>query len=346
MIMILAVAHRWTWKKCSLLTTFSIVAIVASLAIAISLPLGLHLSNVNHDDNTFVYTAGNDKSLPEHSLVWLSTLSTFWYKSINVKYTNVSADLEKQRATQIYAVPIHEYHQTGVINDTCDGGSFVPPRLDVGLQVRYLYAHLPFSYHGCITNPIKNSNSINFEVAAFRLSSKQEFDRYLHYLEHGDTKSALRITPVTVVQPGESKCAHLNVTIRHTTFYYVTMVMTNDSVVSHPATYSCYSLKQYRDFDRKLHHPICTLVAHKPCFHSFYNGSFVNTHGQKLAILADVKKGSPSDVPITTVTVHASKNTNVVNLGVIIGVVVAVTVMVIILVLLIIACVRMYFSSE
>ena len=338
------VAGRLTWKMCCLLAAFSIVAVAISVTVAVGLPLALHLSNVNHDDDTFVYLAGNDKSLPEHNLVWLSTLSSFWYKSMKVEYKNVSTG--EKNAVQIYAIPTHEYHKTGVINDTCEGGSFLPPRLDVGLQVRYLYAHLPFSYKGCITNPIKNTNSIKFKVAVFRLSNKEEFDRYLQYLEHRHTNFSLKVTPDTTIHPGESKCTHLDVTIHHTTFYYITMVLMNDSVVSHPATYSCYSLKQYRDFDRKLHHPVCTLAGNKPCVHSFYNGSFINTHGQKLAIVADVSKGSPSDEPTATVTVHSNKNTNVVNLGVVIGVAVAVIVMVIILILLIIACVKMYFSGD
>ena len=322
----------------------SLVALAFGVAVAISLPLSLHLTNKDHQDDTFVYTAENTGTLPKHIPVWLTTVSTFWYKSMEVDLG--SSSIEDLHTARVYAVPLHEYRQTAVINDTCDGGSFVSPRPDLGLQVLYLYAHLPFSYDGCVTNPAENNNSLKIQAAIFRLSSKKEFDMYLHYLEDGNTTFALNITSVTTVKPGETKCVHLEMMIPRNTFYYVTMVMLNDSTISHPMNYSCYSLKEHRDFDRKLHHPICNLEANKPCFYSFYNGSFINTHGKKLAIVAEVSKSSPSDIPTTTLTVHSSKNSKIVNLGVIIGVIVAVIVMVFILALLVITCVRMYLTGD
>ena len=331
------------WKKLILYTLISIVALAFGVASAISIPVSLHLTNRDHEDDTFVYTAENNTSTV-HDQVWLTTLSTFWYRSIQVGIK--SSNVEDLHTARVYAVPLHEYHKTEVINETCTGRLF-PPKSDPGLQVRYLYAHLPFSYNGCITNTIENVNSAKFLVGIFRLSNKREFERYLRYMSDGNTTFALNLTSIVTVQPGETKCAHLEMNILHTTFYYVTMVVFNDSALSYPVQYFCYSLKQYRDFDRKLHHPICNLEANKSCFYSFYNGNFINTHGKKVAIVAEVNKSSHTGVPITTVSVHSSKNSNIVNLGVIIGVIVAVVMMVIILILLLIACVRMYvFSTD
>ena len=322
-----------------------IAGVTVSVAIAVVPPLSLHLINVDRTDDTFVYT-GDNKTLSKSNLVWLTTLSTFWYKSIEVDIKSSDALVNDHHTARVYAVPVKEYRTTEVINETCGGGPFLPPRLDLGMQVRYLYAHLPFSHHGCVTNPSDNVNNITVQAVIFRLSSKKEFDRYLQYLVDGHTTFALNMTSVATVRHGKTKCVHLEVDVPHSTFYYVTMVVSNESVISHPVNYSCYSLKQYRDFDRKLHRPICDLDSSRPCNYNLYNGSFINTNGRDLAIAAEVSRGSSMDEPTTTLTVHSSKDSNVVNLGVIIGVVVAVVVMVIILVLLLIACVRMYLSSD
>ena len=59
-----------------------------------------------------------------------------------------------------------------------------------------------------------------------------------------------------------------------------------------------------------------------------------------------MSRSSSAHEPTTTVTVLSSKNSSVVDFGVIVGVVIAVVIMVIILVLLIIACVKMYMSGD
>lgn len=321
----------------------SVVAFVVSAAVAIAPPLSLTLTNTDRMDNTFVYTGDNDTSL-KNSQVLLTTVSTFWYKSIAVTLNGSS--VSDRHTAHVYAVPVEEYHSAHVINDTCARGSFHPPRSDPGLQIQYLYAHLPFHYNGCITNPIENDDSVEVQGVIFRLSSKKEFNRYEHYLVDGNTSHALKTTPVVSVQPGKTKCVYLEIDIPQTTFYYVTMFVSNESVISKHVSYSCYTLKQYRDFDRKRHHPICYLEAGKVCAYNLYNGSFINTQGKDLAIIADVSRSSSVHEPTTTITVLSSRNSNVVDLGVIISVVIGVVIMIIILVLLIIACVKMYMSGD